>query len=376
MELGSASTPPQGDDAPPFSAHLARAQLPDPLQLGPLDPVDDPLADRSPSVDLPTDNIIDHVLDEVLGTSPPPSNEVVPAFTDSPVTSRGTSSPMPCLIRNPTNLTLPDGVMDDLTLYNLNFCKNPFVGHPVSLLAPNEALYIPNHFADPIPIPNFDLAPNSFANNLKADHDRFVNMSYAMDQDPAIASYVGAIRVPPSAVFGSVATTHFSTSGNAKVPNQASRAGPSRAGPSRAGPSSAGPSRAGPSSAEPSTEVKKEQLVQQLSDIGKRLHRKKTPSRFCHICVRSAERYGPVVCSNNETNGCRKVVCKRCFDEHKWDWEAAMNDDDWKCCHCRNACPEKASCFTYNRSNKRRMPRRENDNPASKRPRAGTNGSA
>ena len=93
----------------------------------------------------------------------------------------------------------------------------------------------------------------------------------------------------------------------------------------------------------------------------------KPPSRFCHICVRPASRFGFLLCVNNAAGSCRKVICKRCFDELGWDWNASANDPFWTCCHCNANCPKRASCHTYNRSNKKRHPRRGPSDPSNKR---------
>lgn len=63
---------------------------------------------------------------------------------------------------------------------------------------------------------------------------------------------------------------------------------------------------------------------------------RRKPSRFCHICLRRAERVTAVACHNLCTGRCRKVICKRCFDEYNWDWkEATAKDSQWDCPHCR-----------------------------------------
>lgn len=40
------------------------------------------------------------------------------------------------------------------------------------------------------------------------------------------------------------------------------------------------------------------------------------PSRFCHICSRTAKKVGLVACANLVTGACRKVVCEKCFAEY------------------------------------------------------------
>ncbi len=83
----------------------------------------------------------------------------------------------------------------------------------------------------------------------------------------------------------------------------------------------------------------------------------KSPSRFCHVCVRPATRFGFLLCLNISAGTCRKVVCKRCFEEFNWDWHAAANNPSWACSHCSGTCPERASCFTYDKWNKKRKTR-------------------
>lgn len=63
---------------------------------------------------------------------------------------------------------------------------------------------------------------------------------------------------------------------------------------------------------------------------------RRKPSRFCHICLRRAERVTAVACHNLSTGRCRKVICKRCFDEYNWPWtEATTKNSQWICPHCR-----------------------------------------
>lgn len=64
---------------------------------------------------------------------------------------------------------------------------------------------------------------------------------------------------------------------------------------------------------------------------------KKRPSRFCHICLRKAERVTVVACGHIFSGQCRKVVCRRCFKEQGWDWDTAITKGSgWACPHCRN----------------------------------------
>lgn len=80
-----------------------------------------------------------------------------------------------------------------------------------------------------------------------------------------------------------------------------------------------------------------------------------TPSRFCHICSRTAKKVGLVACANLASGACRKVVCEKCFAEYKWDWELATHPASrWECPHCRAMCPDRAQCAIYRRTNERR----------------------
>ena len=112
------------------------------------------------------------------------------------------------------------------------------------------------------------------------------------------------------------------------------------------------------------------------------------PSRFCHICLRRAEKVTMVACGRLRSGGCRKVVCEKCFVEHGWDWNGATKlSGYWECTHCQQryvvfccfkydnavdisklsnivlilymilfneSCPERAQCFIYKRTNHRR----------------------
>lgn len=63
-----------------------------------------------------------------------------------------------------------------------------------------------------------------------------------------------------------------------------------------------------------------------------------TPSRFCHICTRSAKLGDVMVCGNVLKGTCRKVICLRCVRNVTWDWGSAKDDKDWICTHCRKVC--------------------------------------
>lgn len=61
-----------------------------------------------------------------------------------------------------------------------------------------------------------------------------------------------------------------------------------------------------------------------------------TPSRFCHICTRSAKPNDMLICSNVKRGTCRKIICFRCVRDVRWDWGAMKDDESWICTHCRN----------------------------------------
>lgn len=82
------------------------------------------------------------------------------------------------------------------------------------------------------------------------------------------------------------------------------------------------------------------------------------PSKYCHVCGRSAKTVSVALCGNNRLGLCRKVVCDKCLLMHQRDsWDVAKTPgSDWICMHCRARCPERARCHQYQRNNlKRRM---------------------
>ncbi len=92
-----------------------------------------------------------------------------------------------------------------------------------------------------------------------------------------------------------------------------------------------------------------------MEDIGGGWKGRSTPSRFCHICSRTAKKVELLACANLASGACRKVVCEKCFAEYKWDWKTAeKNRSSWQCTHCRRVCPRRAQCAIYRRTNERR----------------------
>lgn len=61
-----------------------------------------------------------------------------------------------------------------------------------------------------------------------------------------------------------------------------------------------------------------------------------TPSRFCHLCTRTAKLDVVLVCNNVSRGTCRKVVCFRCVQDQSWNLQALLEDQKWTCTHCRN----------------------------------------
>lgn len=76
-----------------------------------------------------------------------------------------------------------------------------------------------------------------------------------------------------------------------------------------------------------------------LENVGKKSDRRGNstqPSRFCHICLRRAERVPLMACGRLRSGLCRKVVCEKCFIEFGYDWDvAASPNSNWLCPHCR-----------------------------------------
>lgn len=85
------------------------------------------------------------------------------------------------------------------------------------------------------------------------------------------------------------------------------------------------------------------------------------PSRFCHLCSRTAPAVRHVVCGALASSAtCRKVVCDRCFSVagptwlggHTFDTAVAAGNS-WRCSHCVGNCPARAQCRNYTRTNER-----------------------
>lgn len=88
-----------------------------------------------------------------------------------------------------------------------------------------------------------------------------------------------------------------------------------------------------------------------LSERHGRKEKLKKPSRFCHICLRRAERVAAAACARLATAHCRKVICRRCFEEQGWDWSSATKrNSGWTCSHCQNMYVEKKTFSNNNNS--------------------------
>jgi hypothetical protein len=79
-------------------------------------------------------------------------------------------------------------------------------------------------------------------------------------------------------------------------------------------------------------------------------------SKHCHICARSGQASNLAGCKNLTSSGCRKVVCRKCFDALGLGaWEAVTAPTfAWACVHCTGSCPDKAQCAIYAKTNARR----------------------
>jgi hypothetical protein len=93
----------------------------------------------------------------------------------------------------------------------------------------------------------------------------------------------------------------------------------------------------------------------QVTQTKVRRYSQAKPSRFCHICARSADIVDLAPCRNVKYGVCRKSVCAKCFDENNWDWRRALaTPSSFACPHCTKTCPLNAQCRTYGRTNERR----------------------
>lgn len=86
---------------------------------------------------------------------------------------------------------------------------------------------------------------------------------------------------------------------------------------------------------------------------------KPSASRFCHVCTRSANAVNVATCRNLATGRCRKVICEKCANDYGWQdvLDVIANPPlglAWTCVHCRQCCPPRAQCATYQRINEQR----------------------
>jgi len=80
-----------------------------------------------------------------------------------------------------------------------------------------------------------------------------------------------------------------------------------------------------------------------------------TVSQSCHCCGRTSKTQKMASCSNIRLGTCRKAICRLCFSNNGWDWDAADSPDStWTCSHCNENCPEFARCFIYEKANLKR----------------------
>lgn len=90
------------------------------------------------------------------------------------------------------------------------------------------------------------------------------------------------------------------------------------------------------------------------------------PSKYCHVCGRSAKTVSVALCGNNKLGLCRKVVCDKCLIMHQWgDFRNAKEaESSWTCTHCRGDCPPRARCHQYQRNNMRRRLKSSSNHPS------------
>lgn len=69
------------------------------------------------------------------------------------------------------------------------------------------------------------------------------------------------------------------------------------------------------------------------------------PSRFCHLCTRTASLDVLLVCSNVSRGTCRKVICFRCVGEQGWSLPELLADQNWTCTHCKKVRPPSRKTF-------------------------------
>lgn len=91
----------------------------------------------------------------------------------------------------------------------------------------------------------------------------------------------------------------------------------------------------------------------------KKYYSNPTPSSHCHVCARTSKAVKFAICARIKQGLCRKVTCFKCFTKFGWDWEAAVDNTEWICVHCRGECPEERSqCYIYSRVNSKRESKR------------------
>jgi hypothetical protein len=76
------------------------------------------------------------------------------------------------------------------------------------------------------------------------------------------------------------------------------------------------------------------------------LRKPRTAPRWCHICARECTAKPHLICDGvvDQLHRCSRFVCKTCFDRFGWDWVSANDDEQWRCMHCKGACPPVAQC--------------------------------
>lgn len=87
------------------------------------------------------------------------------------------------------------------------------------------------------------------------------------------------------------------------------------------------------------------------------------PSRFCHICQRTAAKTGKahIPCATATAKSCRKAVCWICVESNSLHWPGKDQyvakvriNEPVVCPHCSGSCPVRAQCTTYRKVNLKR----------------------
>lgn len=114
--------------------------------------------------------------------------------------------------------------------------------------------------------------------------------------------------------------------------------------------------------------VEEEHIVDMGNQPRLRYSKGAAPSKYCHVCGRSADTVTVAHCANTRLGLCRKVLCDKCLIIHQTgsaNW-ARENNTSWTCTHCRGVCPYRARCHQYTRNNMRRRVKNDEKRKADK----------